>query len=309
MKRKYIIGIDLGGTNLRIALLDSSYLIKDKHVLDTRAFREKESLILAITDAVKGILEKHSLEKKDVLGIGLGLPGPIDTKRGLVHFFPNIAGWKEVGLKKILEGRLELPVFLDNDANLMALAEYTLGAAKGLRNVVCITLGTGVGGGIIIEGRLYRGSSFAAGEVGHMPLNEKGAQCNCGGIGCLESYIGNNKILEQARLKFKKDITLEEVSRLAKKRNRLAMDIWYNVATHLGIALSSIINLLNPDGIVIGGGVANAGKVLFDKVRAVVSKRAMSVQARHVKILKAQLGNDAGIIGAAVLVRESLGKG
>jgi len=192
MPSKFIIGIDLGGTNLKIALLDLRYQIKDKEVLNTQKFIKKENLICAIIDSINKIIENNKLSRANILGVGLGLPGPIDYEKGIVHFFPNIPGWREVKLKTILERKLRLPVFVDNDAKLMSLAEYKLGAAKGSRNTVCITLGTGVGGGIIINGSLYRGVSNASGEIGHMPINEKGPRCNCGGRACLETYIGNN---------------------------------------------------------------------------------------------------------------------
>jgi glucokinase len=306
MTAKFIIGVDLGGTNLRIALVDSKYKIRDKAVLSTKKLIQKEGLIQAITDSINKIIKNNQLNRADILGVGLGLPGPIDVKRGLVHFFPNIPGWKEVNLRQILKTRLGLPVFLDNDANLACLAEYKLGAAKYVKNAVCLTLGTGVGGGIIIDGLLYRGLNNASGEIGHMPINEKGPRCNCGGIACLETYIGNNRIIREAKSLFKRNISLEELSYLAKKQNKRALTIWSNVARHLGIALVGVVNLLNPDCIVIGGGVAGAGSILFDKLREVISRRAMVVQARHVKVFKAKLGNDAGLIGAAILVKEGI---
>lgn len=306
MKAKFIISVDLGGTNLKIALVGLKYKIIDKEVSSTKRFTKKESLIQAIIDSINRLIENNQLNKKDILGAGLGLPGPIDINKGIVHFFPNIPGWKEVNLRRILKAKLRLSVFLDNDANLMCLAEYKLGAAKGTKNALCLTLGTGVGGGIIIDGKLYRGLSFASGEVGHMPINENGPRCNCGGRACLETYIGNNRILREARKLFKRDISLEELSALAKKQNRRALAIWSNVARHLGIALIGAVNLLNPDCIVLGGGIANAGSVLFDRVKKIISKQAMSVQARHVKIFKARLGSDAGLIGAAILVKEGM---
>jgi len=306
MANKFIIGIDLGGTNLKIALLDFKYNIVYKNVLNTKSFVKKESLSLAIINSINGIICNSSLNRKNILGVGLGLPGPIDIRRGLVHFFPNIPGWKEVGLQGILKQRLKLPVFLDNDANLMCLAEHKLGAGRGFKNVVCLTLGTGVGGGIIIDGKLYRGSNNASGEIGHMPINEKGPRCNCGGIACLETYIGNKRIIREAKKLFKRLILPEELSSLAKKQNNKAKAFWSKVAEHLGIALAGVVNLLNPDCIVIGGGVAGAGSILFDKVRETITKRAMSVQAKHVKLFKARLGNDAGVIGAAMLVKERM---
>jgi glucokinase len=223
-----------------------------------------------------------------------------------VHFFPNIPGWKEVALKKILEKKLKLRVFIDNDANLMGLGEVRLGAARGLKHVVGLTLGTGVGGGIIIDGKLYRGCSFSAGEAGHMALNETGPRCKCGGEACLEAYIGNRVILKEAKKIFRRNISLEELSRLAHEGNKKAKAIWSKAGRHLGIALTNIVNLLNPDAIVIGGGVAGAGRILFDEVRRTVAQRAMDVAAKSCKILKATLGNNAGLFGAALLVRENL---
>ena len=188
----------------------------------------------------------------------------------------------------------------------MSLAEHKLGSAKGFSNVLCMTLGTGIGGGIIIAGKLYRGRNNAAGEVGHLPINEKGPACNCGGIGCLESYIGNEKIIKEAKKVFKRDISLEELSALANKNNKAAIQIWKKVGARLGFALTGVVNLLNLDAIVIGGGVANAGKVLFDSAREVLKNQGMSVQSRHVKIFQAKLRNRAGVIGAAIMVKEGL---
>ena len=308
MAKEFIAGIDLGGTNLKIALLDLKYRIRHKEVLNTQSFTRKEDLISVIVDSVHKILKDNNLSKTNLLGVGLGLPGPIDYEKGIVHFFLNIPGWKEVKLKSILEKRLRLPVFVDNDAKVMCLAEHKLGAAKGSANAICITLGTGVGGGVIIDGKLYRGLSNAAGEIGHMPINEKGPQCNCGGRACLESYIGNNRILVEARKIFGHGITLEKLSYLARKQNRQAQTIWLRVAGRLAVALVGVVNLLNPDCIVIGGGVAGAGKILFDNIRKIIARQAMSVQARHVKVFKAKLGNNAGLIGAAIMVRQEVGQ-
>lgn len=305
MAKRFIIGIDLGGTNLKIALLDLKYRIKDKRILSTASFIRKGILINAIIDSVNKIIKGNALEKKDILGVGLGLPGPVDAKAGIVHFLPNIPGWKEVRLKTILRQKLRLPVFVDNDAKVMSLAEYKLGRGRGFKNVVCLTLGTGIGGGIIISGKLYRGFNNASSEIGHIPINEKGPRCNCGAVACLEAYIGNKRILAQARKVFKRNtITLEEVSRLANKGNPEALAVWAAVAKHLGSALVGIVNLLNPDCIILGGGVANAGEVLFSRVRKIISCQAMSVQARHVKLYKAKLSSDAGLIGAGILVKE-----
>ncbi|MCX5706908.1 MAG: ROK family protein [Candidatus Omnitrophica bacterium] len=306
MARKFIISIDLGGTNLKVALLDLQYNIIDREVLSTCSFLEKEDLISGIAYSINRIIKYNNLNKTQIFGLGLGLPGPVDAKRGIVHFFPNIPGWKEVKFRDILKKRLNLKVCLDNDAKLMCLAEYKLGAAKGFLNTLCVTLGTGIGGGIIINGKIYRGLNNAAGEIGHLPINEKGPLCNCGAYGCLEAYVGNKRILNQARKVFGRSISLEELSLLSSNKNKTAINVWRKAGGHLGFALAGVVNLLNLDAIVIGGGVASAGKVLFDSLKERLKQQAMSVQSRHVKVFRAKLGSDAGLIGAAILVKEGL---
>jgi len=306
MSNKFIIAIDLGGTNLKIALLNSRYKIIAKELLSTKKFT-KNTLIQAIIKSVNKILEEHGIARKSLLGVGLGVPGPINFKKGLIYFMPNISGWHNVPLRAILRKRLALAVFLDNDANLMSLAEYRLGAAKGAENAVCLTLGTGVGGGVIINRQLYRGSGSVAGEIGHIPVNLTGPRCNCGGRACLEAYIGNSKIEKVAERIFKEKINLVQLSALARKNNRRAIKVWDEVGSILGSALVGVINLLNPDCIVIGGGVAGAGRVLFNKIREVIRVQAMPIQGRAVKVHRAKLGADAGLIGAALLVDEFAG--
>jgi len=306
MVKKFIIAIDLGGTNLKCALLDSRLKIKAKSSFSTKSFDNKHKLVQGITDAVDSFILNQRLNRSAILGVGIGVPGPVDTTKGIVHFLPNIPGWKEVKLKKILEQKTKLPVFIDNDAKLMTLAEHEMGAAKNYKNVLCLTLGTGVGGGLIINNLLYRGPDNTAGEVGHFPLNEKGPLCGCGAWGCLETYVGNHKIIKDARKLFGPKITLERVSALARNNNLKAIDFWSQVGKKLGLALSGVVNLLNLDLIVIGGGVAYAGGVLFKSIRQTVLLRAMRLQAKRVRVVKAKLGVDAGIIGAGYLVRERL---
>lgn len=307
MVKRFIIGIDLGGTNLKIALFNRSYHIIDKQVLDTRLFARKEELIAAVIKGLEGILAKNSLSKNALLGVGLGLPGPVDYKSGIVHFMPNIPGWKEVKLKNLLQTRLKIPVFIDNDAKLMALAEYKSGNARRFKNVLCLTLGTGVGGGIIFDGALYRGADNAAGEIGHLPINEEGLVCNCGASACLETYVGNNRIMQQAAKLFKRQVSLIELSAMAKSHNKLALKIWQSVGRRLGLAIAAAVTLLNLDAVIIGGGVSNAGEILFAPLKKALKERAMPVQARHVQIFKAKLGENAGLFGAAILVKESIG--
>jgi len=293
---------------LKCALLDSALKIKAKSLFITKSFNNKHKLITGIADSINSFILKQDISRDSILGVGIGLPGPVDALKGVVHFLPNIPGWREVGLKKILEQKTRLLVFIDNDAKLMTIAEHRAGSAKGYSNALCLTLGTGVGGGLVINNQLYRGFDNSAGEIGHIPLNEYGPVCGCGSQACLEAYVGNSRIIRDAHKLFGPKITLEEVSSLASAGNSKAIAFWGEVGKKLGLALSGIVNLLNLDVIVIGGGVSGAGKALFESVQQTVLARAMSVQAKRVKIFKAKLGSDAGIIGAGYLVKERLNR-
>ncbi len=304
MVKRFIIAIDLGGTNLKCALLDDRLKIRVKTSFSTRSFDNQHKLIRGFADSIGSFIYNQKLKPAEVLGVGIGLPGPVDTLSGVVHSLTNICGWKEVPLKKLLERKTGLRVFIDNDAKLMALAEHECGAAKNYKHVLCLTLGTGVGGGLILGNLLYRGPDNAAGEAGHIPVSQSGPLCGCGARGCLETYVGNARLLQRAARIFGAGITLEKVSILAKAKNAKAIAFWQEVGKDLGLGLSGIVNLLNLDLIVIGGGVACAGKVLFDSIRSTIRQRAMPVQAGRVRVVKAALGVDAGIIGAGYLVKE-----
>lgn len=319
MKNRFIISIDLGGTNLKLAILNHQYkiiekkklstsrIVSDRRSVSTQTLKNSQALIQAIVRSTENLIKHCGLNKKDILGLGLGAPGPVDTKKGVVHFLPNIPGCKNIRLGQALKKNLGLPIYIDNDANLFTLGEFRFGAGKGYRNIIGITLGTGIGGGFILEGRLYRGERFAAGEIGHMPITIQGIKCNCGGRGCLEAYIGNEKILSWAKRVFQEEVNLRRLGELASRGNQKAIRIWQITGYLLGFTLTGVINLLNPDAIVIGGGVANAGRVLFDSIKKTVQVNAMPVQAKHIRILKGKLGESAGLIGAAALVREGWG--
>jgi len=305
--RKYIISIDLGGTNTRVMLLDVDLRVLSRRCFCTKDFPSREKLIAGMVALVRNLMADKNVCQKQVLGLGIGVPGPVDYSRGKIHYLPNIKGWQNTFLKKILEKRIGVKVFVDNDVNLMTLAEVKLGAAKGAKNAVCITLGTGVGGGLVLNGSLFRGADFCAGEIGHMPISIDGPACNCGGRGCLERYVGNVFIIKEARDRLKiKNITLEKLSELAEKGNRVALDIYNSFAEKIGIALAGVVNLLNPEVIVIGGGLSFAGGFVFKKIRNTIDERAMPIQAESVVVKKAVLGKDAGLMGAALLVKDSI---
>ena len=302
------IGVDVGGTNIKLGLVASSGKIIAKTNLATKTYAHRpRHLINALVAAIRTLLQENGKTIKDIAGIGIGLPGLIDVAKGNVIFMPNVPGWKNIPLRRIVQSKLRLPVYMDNDVNLVALGEWKLGAGKGYRNLVCITLGTGVGGGLVLNGELYRGEGFVAGEIGHVPLNEQGPECNCGGIGCFERYVGNRTLVSKAAKMFNnKNIRIEDVFALADRGDVRAVRFWRETATHIGNALVGVINLLNPRLIVIGGGVANNYKFMEKTIKKVIRRRALKIQRNMVRIVRARLGDEAGILGADILVKESI---
>jgi len=307
--KRYTVGVDVGGTNIKLGLVNSSGEIMARDFLETKQFyKNKRRLIDAVGQKIVLLLESKNLGLKQVAGIGFGLPGLVDPQKGIVNFLPNIEGWRNVPLRKIAQDQLKVPVCIDNDVNMITLGEWRYGAGQGYHNLMCMTLGTGVGAGLILNDTLYRGEGYVAGELGHMPLNECGPKCNCGGWGCFETYVGNGRLLHKASKVFKnKKIELPDIYQLASEGNQKALKFWKDTAGHIGNGLIGIVNLLNPRLIIIGGGVSNNFTFLKKEINTIIRDRAMKVQAKMVRVVRAQLGDDAGIIGAHVLVKESIG--
>ncbi len=312
-KKSFIVGVDLGGTNTKIALISPSKKIVDRTTFYTALYKNKQGLIKRIADEVKNIITANKISLGDVKGVGLGLPGLIDPTNGIVFKLINIPGWKNVPLKKILENKLNLPVSIDNDVNATCLAEFLYGAGKGSKNMVAVSLGTGVGAGIIINSSLYRGSSFSAGEFGHIQIDKNGPRCGCGNNGCLESFCGNYAIIRRAKSKIKRkkstilsdkirDLTPYHLSQAAKKGDAIALETWRDIGNSLGVGLSFLVNVLNPERIVICGGVSNSGKYLMRPLISSLKKNSLSVPYNKVKVVFSKLGQDVGVIGAASLV-------
>lgn len=304
--KNFYIGIDVGGTNIKFGLVDQSGHIFDRSRLLTKDCKSSpRQLILALCGQIQMMVKKNALSQKYLAGIGVGVPGLVDARQGIVKSLTNIFGWKNVSLASQVKKELGVPVFLDNDVNLIALGEWKYGAGKNCANLVCITLGTGVGGGLILNNALYRGEGFTAGEIGHIPINEQGPQCNCGSYGCLERYVGNQYLLQRARKIFKqKSIQLEDVSRMAREGNAKAIAFWEQAGEKVGQALAGVVNVLNPRRIIIGGGVAKSFRFLVPGIRRVIQMKAMKIPAAMVKVVPAKLGDDAGLLGAQVLVKE-----
>lgn len=312
---RYGVGVDLGGTNISIALVDLKGQIKNKIKISTQLDKHANFIIKTIIENIKILIKGLNPAP---LGIGVGAAGQVDHKHGVIQFSPNLR-WRNVPLVAEIKSKFNLPVSIDNDANAACLGEFLFGAGKGATNIICVTLGTGVGGGMIFDGKLYRGANGSAGEVGHLIVEPNGRKCNCGNHGCLEAYVGAWHIRERIIEKIKEGrrtiitrlvngtfskITPKILEEAALYNDKLAFEIWEETGRYLGIGLASLINVFNPDKIIIGGGVANAGKIILNPVLRTIRKRALTVPLQEVKIVRAKLGEEAGVIGAAMLVMQ-----
>jgi len=310
-KPAYIIAIDLGGTNIRAALVDQNGKIIEKKDTSTITGQGHEIVIQQMCGLMWDVIKKSKVEHQEIIGIGIASPGPLDTKTGVIIDTPNL-GWKNVHLKDAIEQEFHLPTYVDNDGNLAALGESWLGAGKGVNYLICLTLGTGIGGGIIINGELFHGSTDAAGELGHIIVEPDGLRCGCGNYGCLEAYASGPAIVKRTFLAMKagKRTQLEEAAEIsplviyqaALKNDELANEIIKETGRYLGIGIISLVNVLNPQLVIIGGRVAQMDKILLKYIREDVTKRAFLEPGRRISIVLAQLGDDAGIIGAAKMI-------
>jgi glucokinase len=302
------VGVDFGGTSIKLGVCRGADLLEVDAPIPTQGHDGPEALIRVIADRVAQLRGKHP----DISAIGVGVPGLVDFDHGFVHVLTNVPGWNHVPLKKILGEMSGLPVVVENDANAMAYAEWRYGAARGLRNVVALTLGTGVGGGLVLNNEMYRGSQCSAGEIGQMSIHFDGVSGHYGNLGALEKYMGNNQIAEHAVRRYAQAGLHREVSQCMPKDiaeaahagDDVARQIWGEVADWLGTALASIAWLLNPDAFVIGGGVAQAGKLLFEPLECKVKSMLSTVVWEGLKILPAKFSTEAGIIGNAALAAD-----
>ena len=304
------IGVDFGGTSVKIGLVQGGALIDRIAPIPTLEFPNADTLLEAICANIDNLKAKHP----SIVALGAGLPGIVDSIGGVVHHLTNVPGWVNVPLRKLLSDRTGLPSVIENDANAMTYAEWKYGAGRNRINVVCVTLGTGVGGGLILEGKLYRGSRLGAGEIGNMSIDYRGVPGHYGNFGALEQYVGNHQIAERAVEFYKaagQTRTLPEctpalMAEAAAKGDAVARQLWEETGVMLGSALSDVIWLLNPDAIVLGGGVAKAGELVFEPIRRTIRERTSPVFYETLTILPAELGNDAGIIGCGTLAADAL---
>jgi glucokinase len=303
------IGIDFGGTSIKSAVVREGRIVRRAEPIDSQAFSSSDALIGELVR----LIETLRAEFPDIAGVGVGLPGFVDSVNGIVHSLTNVAGWHEVPLCQILRDRTGLPATIENDVNAMTYAEWKHGAATGARHAICLTLGTGVGGGLILDGRLYRGAQLAAGEIGHMSIDLNGRPGPYGNDGGLEEYVGNQQIAERAVERYRAagqakdvaDCSPAALDTAARDGDPIAAKLWDDLGTELGAALASVVWILNPDTIVIGGGVAKAGDLILAPARREIRNRTLALFHEHLRVVPAALGNDAGIIGNAALALEA----
>jgi len=309
-KRAVVIAVDLGGTHLRGGAVDEDGGIRHRFKLATPRDPKPTTLVGAIANAVKECRRLVSLEGTDVSAFAFAVPGNVSD--GCVGAAPNIPALNGLRLREILAAELQLPVTIENDANAAAVGEMWMGAGRSARTIVCLTLGTGVGGGIILEGKLWRGHDGSAAEVGHLSINPfGGVPCGCGSHDCLEVYASATAVVRLARerlpdfpasqLVVDPELTAEKIFRAGMAGDALAQETFRVMGTYLGAGLASLINIINPEIIIIGGGVADAWNLFSESMYAEVRNRSFPLPAAQVKIVRAECGDDAGLLGAAHL--------
>ena len=298
---KMFLGIDWGGTYIKAGLVNSDGQIIEKEVYASDKLMQREVFLKELGSIVKGF------KKAKIQGIGIGAPGIINTSKGFIYYLPNIVGWENYPLKNVIEKRLRLPVFVNNDANVFALAESRFGAGKNKSRAIFLTLGTGLGGAVICNNKILD-TDISALELGHVPISLGGRLCSCGGKGCIETFVGNKYLLSRyRRLKTNKTKVKEvkDIFSKALKKEKEALIVWQEFSSVLGKFLVGMVNIFNPQVIIFGGGVSGAFKIFKPYVWGVIKKQAMWPQVKGLTLVKAKL-KDAGIIGAALLAQDSL---
>ncbi len=311
---KYAIGVDLGGTNIKFGIVSQKGKLVEKLSLNSKADGGPEKVVKQIKNGISEILSKNKVK---IRGIGIGAPGVVSTKKGTVENPPNFPGWVKVNLGSIISKEFGYDCFVENDANAAAIGEMIFGAGKKHNSFVMITLGTGVGGGIILNRKLYRGEIGAAGEVGHITINYEGPRCNCGSFGCIEAYVGNNYLINKIKADLKSSpnqkilklvnnnlnlLSPITIQKAAEAGDEYAMSVITQMGSQIGSALASVSNLLDVSTFIIGGGVSGFGKPLISSINKSLIERVITSLKNRVKVLPAKLKNEAGILGASALV-------
>ena len=316
---KKVLAFDLGGTKFAFGVVAENGDILGSDKIETLAKQGPEQAIQRVNLAAQALLKKLNIKPEELIGIGIASPGPLDITKGCVDGSPNLPGWTGYSIVKGLSGFFNLPARIDNDANAAALGEYKFGAGKNKKNMVYITVSTGIGGGVIVDGRLMRGANGNAAELGHLTLNIDGPTCPCGANGCLEMYASGTAIARRTREAIQagaqsqilnlagsvEEITTHHILTALEKDDALAQKIWNETTEYLGRGLAVVINSFNPEVIVVGGGVTAAGDLLFKPVREKALRYAFPRLAAVCSIVPAGLGSNVGVVGAAACAFEN----
>ena len=317
------LGIDLGGTKIltAVATAQGRMLSRDHSV--TPATKGQEAVVQSILESIGRALEQAGIATPQLSAIGVGAPGLSNPETGILFTSPNLPGWRDVPLRDIMEKELGKKAFLINDANAAALGELYFGAAKGAHHFIYITISTGIGGGIIIDGEVYTGSIGTAGEVGHMTIDDDGPPCNCGNRGCWETLASGTAMAREARKQIKEGartsilgyaegdvekVTAEVIHNAAKEGDSLAKELITRTGYYVGVGLANLVNIFNPELIVIGGGLSNIGDMLLEPAYEVAGERAFKESYRTVRFAMAKLGRDSGVLGAAAFALQEMKK-
>jgi glucokinase len=314
-----VLSIDLGGTKIITAIISNSSQVIAKEYQLTLADEGPQSVIERMFSAIDHILSLRNMNSSPLASISIAAAGAIDFDKGLITSSPNLPGWHDVPLRDIVKEKYRVNTLIINDASAAALGEHRLGAGRGVSNLIYLTVSTGIGGGIIINGKLYSGQRGSAGEIGHMTIDVNGPRCNCGNIGCFEVLASGTAVAKEAIRRIRQgersslieivagkieNITAEKVEVAARGGDSLASEIISRAATYLGIGMVNLVNIFNPEMIIVGGGMSNMGDLLLNPARQVVKERAFQLAAQAVRIVPAQLGEDAGVLGAAIFAFE-----
>ncbi|WNS45488.1 ROK family protein [Paenibacillus sp. MMS20-IR301] len=318
-KNKYTIGIDLGGTNIKAAVFDTGFKPVAELSILTEAAEGPAHVLKRIRLAVTQLTEESNIPLEQILCMGMGIPGLLDPEEGLSVFSPNFPGWEQIHIVNEMKPYYDFPVCIDNDVRVNLYGEWQHGAGRGARNLVLLTLGTGLGSGIVHDGKVLYGTTFSAGEVGHMNMFRQGRPCRCGSSGCLGRYVsavgmvntfkeklqeGKNSLLQTWTRYDNGLITAAMISEAYDLGDPLSLEVMHETGELLGFGLANVINLLNPELIIIGGGMAAAGERLLRPVRDTVNAHALKLSGSSCRIVQAELGNRAGTLGAAVYAQQ-----
>lgn len=311
---KYAIGVDIGGTNIKLGIISEAGRIVKKTMVKTCGKDGPDKVVSQIKRGINELLQKN---KYKISGIGIGCAGTVIQEKGIVENPPNLPGWEKVSLGTIIKKEFGYNVFLDNDANAAAIGEMHFGAGKKLNSFIMVTLGTGIGGGIIINRNIYHGDLGAAGEIGHTVIDFNGPKCNCGSCGCIEAYVGNNYLVKRIQKEMKSrpdtkiwDLINHDIENLsprvideaAQAGDEYAKSIIKQTGEYLGYSFASLANILDICTFVVGGGVAGFGEPLLNAAHEKASERALIPLKKRIRVIQAKLKNDAGIKGASALV-------